>query len=41
MKYTNVASAATAEAIGMHKVKEFSDEVNGTTWVYAVEKNKA
>lgn len=36
MKYTNVASAATAVANGMRKVEEYPDSNNGTTYVYAI-----
>ncbi len=36
MKHTNAASAATARAIGMQKVDEYADDVNGVTAVYAM-----
>ena len=39
MKHTNLASAATAAAIGMKKIKEYADETNGVTYVYAIERN--
>lgn len=35
-KYTNVPSYKTAEAIGMHLVKEYPDEANGVTRVSAI-----
>lgn len=36
MKYTNVASYATAQANGMQKAKEYPDEKNGISYVYAI-----
>ena len=36
MKYTNVASQATAMAIGMKKVKEYPDEKNYISYAYAI-----
>jgi RimJ/RimL family protein N-acetyltransferase len=40
MKYTNLASSATAQAIGMTKVKEYADNVNGISFVYAMTKDQ-
>ncbi len=40
MKYTNVGSYATAIAIGMKKVKEYPDEKNGITYVYAIKREE-
>ena len=40
MKYTNLASSATAQAIGMTKVKEYADDVNGISFVYAMTKDQ-
>jgi RimJ/RimL family protein N-acetyltransferase len=36
MKYTNIGSYSTAIAIGMKKLKEYSDEVNKISYVYAI-----
>ena len=36
MKYTNAASAATAAAAGLKKVKEYPDEEDGILYVYAI-----
>ena len=36
MKYTNVPSYSTAMALGMEKLKEYPDEANGITCVYAI-----
>ena len=36
MKYTNEASCATAIAMGMRKVKEYADEINGVSYAYAI-----
>lgn len=36
MKYTNAASAATAMANGMKKVKEYPDEKNQISYAYAI-----
>lgn len=36
MKYTNVGSYSTAMACGMTRVKEYPDEVDGITYVYAI-----
>ena len=36
MKYTNVASSLTAQAIGMTKVKAYPDEDNGISYAYAI-----
>ncbi|HOC33331.1 MAG TPA: GNAT family N-acetyltransferase [Ruminococcus flavefaciens] len=36
MKYTNIASAAVAESVGMTKIKEFPDNKNGMTYVYSI-----
>ena len=36
MKYTNVASYATAAKNGMRKIKEYPDEVDGILYVYAI-----
>ena len=38
MKYTNLPSAATAMHMGMQKVKQYPDEANGITCVYAITK---
>ncbi|MBR6029371.1 MAG: GNAT family N-acetyltransferase [Clostridia bacterium] len=35
-KYTNLPSRRTAEAIGMRLVKEYPDEINGVTCVFAL-----
>lgn len=40
MKSENIASSATAAAIGMCKVEEFIDAENELTAVYAIEKNE-
>lgn len=40
MKYTNAGSYATAIAIGMKKVKEYPDEKNGITYVYAIKREE-
>ena len=36
MKYTNVASYSTAAAAGLKKIKEYPDEIDGITYVYAI-----
>ena len=36
MKYTNSASYATAIAVGMRKVKEYADEINGVSYACAI-----
>ena len=36
MKYTNAASAATAMANGMRKVKEYPDAKNGVSWAFVI-----
>jgi RimJ/RimL family protein N-acetyltransferase len=36
MKYTNIGSYSTAIAIGMKKLKEYSDEVNKISYAYAI-----
>ncbi len=36
MHCANVASCATAEAIGMKRIKEYEDEVDGILYVYAI-----
>lgn len=36
MKYTNVASYSTAQAIGMQKIKEYADPVDIVLYVYAI-----
>ena len=36
MKYTNIASYSTAIANGMKKVKEYPDEKNKISYVYAI-----
>lgn len=36
MKYTNIGSYSTASAIGMKKVKEYPDEIDTVTYVYAI-----
>ena len=36
MKYTNVPSYSTAMAMGMEKLKQYPDEANGITYVYAI-----
>ena len=36
MKYTNIGSYSTAEAIGMKKVKEYDDPQNTISYVYAI-----
>ncbi|MDE7311917.1 MAG: GNAT family N-acetyltransferase [Eubacterium sp.] len=38
MKYTNIASYSTAIANGMKKEKEYPDEKNGTSYVYAIKR---
>ncbi len=40
MKYTNIASCATAVANGMRQVDEFEDEVNTITKVYAINRDE-
>lgn len=39
-KYTNAPSCATAASIGMRFIKEFADEVNTYTRVYAITKSE-
>jgi len=36
MKYTNTASQATARANGMTKIKEYADDVNGTSCAWRI-----
>ena len=36
MKHTNVPSYSTAMAMGMEKLKQYPDEANGITYVYAI-----
>ncbi len=38
MKNGNIASAATAESIGMHKSGEYADADQVLTWVYSMER---
>lgn len=38
MKYTNIGSYSTAMAIGMQKVKEYLDEKNDISYVYAIKR---
>ena len=40
MKYTNIGSYSTAEAIGMKKVKEYPDEADGILYVYAITRDE-
>lgn len=40
MKSTNIPSISTASSIGMKKVKEYSDNINGITCVYAVSRDE-
>ena len=40
MKYTNEASIKTALSYGCKQVDEFSDEINGTTKVFAIFRNE-
>lgn len=40
MKYTNVASCATAAANGMRKIKEYSDPRNTTSCVYRITRSE-
>ena len=40
MKYTNTASCSTAAAVGMKKVKEYSDPHNTVSYVYAVTRSE-
>ena len=40
MKYTNVPSYSTAISIGMRKIKEYPDTLNGITCVYAIAKEE-
>ncbi|MGX7030806.1 GNAT family N-acetyltransferase [Vagococcus zengguangii] len=40
MKYTNVASYQTALAIGMTKIKEYSDPINTVSSVYAISRSQ-
>lgn len=40
MKYDNLASAATAKAVGMRKVKAYPDPVNGVSCAYAILRNE-
>ena len=40
MKYTNIASYSTALANGMKKVKEYPDEKNGISYVYAIKREE-
>ena len=40
MKYTNVGSYATAMANGMKKVKEYPDQKNGISYVYAIKREE-
>ncbi|MBR5867791.1 MAG: GNAT family N-acetyltransferase [Spirochaetaceae bacterium] len=36
MKHTNIPSIKTAQKIGMKKLKEYPDEINGTTCVFRI-----
>ena len=40
MKYTNISSFSTAKAIGMRKIKEYSDKKNEISYVYAITRNE-
>lgn len=40
MKYTNIGSYSTAEAIGMKKVKEYPDEADSILYVYAITRDE-
>ena len=40
MKYTNVGSYSTAIANGMKKVKEYPDQKNGISYVYAIKREE-
>lgn len=40
MKYTNVGSYSTAEAIGMKKIKEYPDDKNKISYAYAITRNE-
>lgn len=40
MKHTNVGSYSTAITNGMKKVKEFTDEKNGISYVYAIKREE-
>ena len=40
MKYSNIPSIKTALKIGMKKLKEYPDEKNGTTCVFAIQLKK-
>ena len=40
MKYTNIGSYSTAIANGMRKVKEYPDEKNIVSYVYAITRNE-
>ena len=40
MKYTNAGSYSTASAVGMEKVKEYPDEEDGLTYVYAITRER-
>ena len=36
MKYTNIASSATAAANGMKKIKEYPNKKDGISYAYAI-----
>lgn len=40
MKYTNVGSYSTAESIGLRKLGEYPDDVNGVTCFYAITRSE-
>lgn len=40
MKHTNVASCSTAIAIGMRKIKEYTDPKNTISYVYAITRSE-
>ncbi|MBQ6653973.1 MAG: GNAT family N-acetyltransferase [Erysipelotrichaceae bacterium] len=39
-KYSNEASCKTAEAIGMHFLKDYHDEANGLSFVYVINRTE-
>lgn len=40
MKYTNIGSYSTAIANSMKKIKEYPDDKNGITYVYAIKREE-
>ena len=40
MHHTNVASYSTAQAVGMQRIKEYTDEKDGILYVYAITRSQ-